>query len=114
MTRIAEGGPFVVLIEFEITPEQQFAFLHEIADRVRTHFNLYPGFVSSSFHASSDGQRVINYTQWRTEADWEQSLASPQRMEVQGEIEAIMSRHGAMPVRVLPLRVVKVITEAVT
>lgn len=39
------------------------------------------GFVSANFHVSLDGTRVINYAQWRSEADFQAMLADPTARE---------------------------------
>ena len=38
-----------------------------------------PGFISASIHRSLDGTKVINYAQWRSQADFAAYLAEMQR-----------------------------------
>jgi hypothetical protein len=66
MPTINENQFFTVLVEWEVDPSQQQAFVDAIADLVEQHIENDTGFVSASFHASEDGQRVINYAQWRS------------------------------------------------
>ncbi|MCY3844921.1 MAG: antibiotic biosynthesis monooxygenase [Acidobacteria bacterium] len=40
-------------------------------------FARQPGFVSSSLHRSHDDDAILSYLQWRTEADHEACLRSP-------------------------------------
>ncbi len=40
-------------------------------------FARQPGFVSSSLHRSDDGDEVLSYLQWRSRADHEACLGSP-------------------------------------
>lgn len=70
MPTIAENQVFTVLIEFKVAPEQQQPLIDRLATLVETHIEYYPGFISASFHASEDGQRVINYAQWRSREAW--------------------------------------------
>lgn len=40
-------------------------------------FARQPGFVSSSLHLGDDGDEIVSYLQWRTRADHEACLRSP-------------------------------------
>jgi quinol monooxygenase YgiN len=33
-----------------------------------------PGVIGAALHRSTDGTRVVNYAQWRSEADWDSFL----------------------------------------
>jgi heme-degrading monooxygenase HmoA len=36
-----------------------------------------PGFISASIHRSADGTKVINYAQWRSQADFDALKDNP-------------------------------------
>jgi heme-degrading monooxygenase HmoA len=40
-------------------------------------FSKQPGFISSSVHASKEGRRAINYSQWRSAGDIENFRGDP-------------------------------------
>jgi hypothetical protein len=61
MPTIHENQFSTPIIEFEVAPEQQQAFIDGIADEVERYFKRYVGCVSASFPASDDGRGVINY-----------------------------------------------------
>ncbi len=48
-----------------------------------------PGFISANIHASLDGSRVVNYAQWRSEADFQTMLRDPGAAEHFGPVNAI-------------------------
>jgi len=68
--RVSREGNLVTLINvFETKPEQQqelidqwIRFVEEVKEE--------PGFIGAALHRSTDGTRVINYAQWRSEADY--------------------------------------------
>lgn len=57
-----------VIVTLTCDPADQDALLG-LARGVLPAFARQPGFVSSSLHKSTDGTKVLNYLQWRTEAD---------------------------------------------
>lgn len=67
---VSRDGDVVTLINvFETKPEQQQALIDQwmrFAEAVKQE----PGFVGAALHRSTDGTRVINYAQWRSEADY--------------------------------------------
>ncbi|MBD2099959.1 antibiotic biosynthesis monooxygenase [Leptolyngbya sp. FACHB-261] len=99
MPTIEENRFFTPIIEFEVAPENQQAFIDAIADEVERYFKSYVGFISASFHASDDGQRVINYAQWRSKEDWTASGRVPHNDEASAAILEVIKRYGAEPLR---------------
>jgi heme-degrading monooxygenase HmoA len=88
-------GLYVVFIEWNVDPGQQPVFINAIADLVEQNFKSYKGFVSSSFHRSDDGRRVVNYAQWRSKQDWQDAFNIPGRDQVTAAIGAVIKRCGA-------------------
>lgn len=77
--RVSKEGNLVTLINvFETTPEQQQALIEQW-----THFTEEikeePGVIGIALHKSTDGTRMINYAQWRSQADFDTHLAQAWR-----------------------------------
>jgi quinol monooxygenase YgiN len=109
MPTIQENHFFTVLIEFEVEPSQQQTFIDAIADQVEQYFKSYEGFISASFHANDEGQRVINYAQWNSREDWQQSFQASNRNEAQAAIDQVISRCNAKTLGIETLRVDRVV-----
>ena len=72
MTTITEDGDVVtVIVMFETEPDEQQELIDAITAEVDRWICDLPGFVASTFHASIDGTRVVNYAQWDSQADLE-------------------------------------------
>lgn len=59
---------------FTVDPGRQLELLQALDDATRDVFMTLPGFISANLHTSLDGQRVINYAQWASEKQFEESL----------------------------------------
>lgn len=71
---VTREGNLVTLINvFETKPEQQQAFIDEWI-RFTESVKEEPGFIGTALHKSADGTRVVNYAQWRSEADFDSFL----------------------------------------
>lgn len=78
MTTIQQGGDVFTLINvFTVTPEQQQPLIDVLADAGEHAMKQVPGFMSSNLHKSHDGRYVVNYVQWRSEADFEAMKHNP-------------------------------------
>jgi hypothetical protein len=60
MPTISKNQLFTVLVEWEVDPPHQQELIDSICDQIEQHIKSDTGFVSASFYASEDGQRVIN------------------------------------------------------
>ena len=78
MPTIAEDKTFTQVVQFETAPERQQALIAAIVSEVDRWVRFRRGFVSSTFHASHDGKRVLNYAQWRTEQDFQAFASDPE------------------------------------
>ena len=68
---VSKEGNLVTLINvFETTPETQRALIENWIRFVES-VKGYPGMIGTALHRSTDGTRVVNYAQWRSDADWE-------------------------------------------
>lgn len=97
MPTIIEKGPYTLIVEFEVDPTQQQQLIESIADVGEQAFRPDPRFISASFHASHDGQRVVNYAQWQSKEDYDAFMNST-RNTAQASIKEAILKCGAKPV----------------
>ena len=72
--RVSTEGNLVTLINvFETTPEQQQALIEQWT-RFTEEIKDEPGVIGIALHKSTDGTRMINYAQWRSQADFDTFL----------------------------------------
>jgi quinol monooxygenase YgiN len=68
---VSREGHLVTLINvFETKPEQQQVLLDQLS-RFAESVREEPGMIGAALHRSTDGTRVINYAQWRSEEDFD-------------------------------------------
>jgi quinol monooxygenase YgiN len=90
MTVIDAERPVVTMINtFTVEPANQERLVTLIIEATESVMRKVPGFVSANIHASLDGTRVVNYAQWRSQADFEAMLRNPEVHPHFGEIRAI-------------------------
>ena len=71
---VSRDRNLVTLINvFETKPEQQQALIEQWS-RFTEEVREEPGFIGAALHRSTDGTRVVNYAQWRSDADWDNFL----------------------------------------
>lgn len=97
---------FTVIIEFELDPKFQLALINGVVD-VLKQYNVegHPGFVSTSFHASEDGTRVINYAQYQTKEAWKNWINN----DAKTKIDEVINNCGVTSQKVDSFQVEKVI-----
>lgn len=74
--KITKGGFLTHFAEFRMKPENQKPML-DLARSEIVKAMENPGLISANFHRSLDGTRVLNYGQWRSQADFEAILEQP-------------------------------------
>lgn len=62
---------------FTVAPERQAELVDVLVKATEETMRTRPGFISANIHASVDGERVVNYAQWASEADFTAMLADP-------------------------------------
>ena len=88
MTTLSLDNSLVtVIIIFSVEPEQQQELIKTIQEFLIT-VKTQPGFVSANLHKSTDGLKVANYAQWRTQKDFE---AFRNNQEVQAKAEKLFT-----------------------
>jgi quinol monooxygenase YgiN len=71
---VSKEGNLVTLINvFETTPKPQQALLDQWT-RTTSERKDEPGVIGIALHKSTDGTRMINYAQWRSQADFDTFL----------------------------------------
>lgn len=69
---ISQNREVVTLINvFSVEPGGQEQLLEILKEGTEQLFSRLPGYISTSFHKSHDGRRVVNYGQWRSVRDIE-------------------------------------------
>lgn len=79
MATIAKGRKLMTLVNvFTVSPEKQAELADLLIRATDETMQHLPGFISASIHRSLDGARVINYAQWRSQADFAAMRENPQ------------------------------------
>ncbi|MEV7242870.1 antibiotic biosynthesis monooxygenase family protein [Streptomyces sp. NPDC093248] len=77
--RVDSTRPVATLINvFTVSPDRQDELIELLARATEETMKHQPGFVCANFHASLDGERVINYAQWETEEHYKAMLDNPE------------------------------------
>jgi quinol monooxygenase YgiN len=78
MTTISKDTAVATLINvFTVDPEHQQRLVDLLVYATEVTMRHLPGFVSANIHKSLDGNRVVNYAQWRSQEDFEAMLRNP-------------------------------------
>jgi len=64
-------GTFTVIVDFDTTPANQEQALEEIGAYVDAFLSRQPGFLESWLHRSLDGEGLVHYALWRSQADFQ-------------------------------------------
>ncbi|MGW5096256.1 antibiotic biosynthesis monooxygenase family protein [Streptomyces nodosus] len=76
--KIESDRPVATLINvFTVEPQRQYELIALLAHATEETMKHQPGFICANFHASEDGERVINYAQWESEAHYRAMLNNP-------------------------------------
>jgi len=78
MATIEKGRKLMTLVNvFSVAPDKQGELADLLVRATEETMKYLPGFVSASIHRSSDGTKVINYAQWRSQANFEALKDNP-------------------------------------
>ena len=78
MAIIDRKAEVVTLVNvFTVKPDNQQLLVKLLIEATQQTMKRMPGFVSASIHRSFDGTRVVNYAQWRSQADFEAMRQNP-------------------------------------
>ena len=79
MATIHKENKVVTLINvFTVRPEDQDRLADLLAKVTEETMCKLPGFISASFHKSTDGLRVVNYAQWESREAWQAIFTHPE------------------------------------
>jgi len=79
MATIEKGRQLMTLVNvFTVSPDKQAELANLLVRATDETMKHLPGFISASIHKSLDGTRVINYAQWRSQADFAAMRDNPQ------------------------------------
>ncbi|MGH3852100.1 MAG: antibiotic biosynthesis monooxygenase family protein [Pseudonocardiaceae bacterium] len=82
---ISVSAPVMTLINvFTVEPARQQELVRVLATATEKTMRHLPGFVSANIHASTDGERVVNYAQWESEQAFRAMLEDPQARKHMG------------------------------
>jgi quinol monooxygenase YgiN len=83
MPCIAPSNPVVTLVNvFQLNdPVDQQRLVDLLVEATEATMCHQPGYVSANIHKSLDGSHVVNYAQWRSQADFEAMLHNPEAQE---------------------------------
>ena len=71
MAVIEKGRRLMTLVNiFTVKPDKQAGLAELLVRATEETMRHVPGFISASIHRSLDGTKVINYAQWRSQADF--------------------------------------------
>jgi quinol monooxygenase YgiN len=71
MATIDKNRKLMTLVNvFTVSPAQQAELADLLVTATEETMRHLPGFISASIHKSVDGTKVINYAQWRSQADF--------------------------------------------
>ncbi|MFC8513878.1 antibiotic biosynthesis monooxygenase family protein [Streptomyces sp. NPDC057257] len=84
--------PVATLINvFTVSPDRQAELIALLARATEETMKHRPGFICANFHASQDGERVVNYAQWESEEHYRAMLADPEARVHMDQAAAIAS-----------------------
>ena len=65
---------YTIILHFDVKPESQQEQLGDLIEFFEAIVSKQPGLVSTNFHKSLNGTRILNYTQWESKKDWQNAI----------------------------------------
>lgn len=82
MTTISTDADVTTLVNvFSVAPEKQQALIEVLTTATQEAMSHQAGYVSANIHASIDGTRVANYSQWTSAEAFQAMIADPKCRE---------------------------------
>ena len=78
-----------VINVFFIDPGVQRWLVDSLLAESEKVMHKFPGFISLSVHRSTDGRRVVSYSQWRAREDFERMTQSPEAQAFMSSLSGI-------------------------
>jgi quinol monooxygenase YgiN len=90
MATISKDSKVATLINvFTVDPANQQKLVDMLVEATDKTMKHIPGFVSANIHKSVDGNRVVNYAQWRSARDFQAMRDAPGAQEHMKAIAAL-------------------------
>ena len=99
ITVTTDAEAVTVVNVFTVDPVRQDELVAAL-DAMCAIFVTVPGFVSANLHASLDGNRVVNYAQWTSEARFADALERADVHPLRAKVDAIVQKVDPTLVRV--------------
>ena len=75
MTTIEKNNDlYTIILHFDTKPESQQEQLDDLIEFFESVVSKQSGLVSTNFHKSLDGTKILNYTQWESKEDWNNAI----------------------------------------
>ena len=68
----------IVVVQFTTAPAEQAEAVQLVGDYVADFLSQQPGFIKSRLHSSLDGESMVHYAEWESEADFQAAGAKAQ------------------------------------
>ena len=68
------NGLYTIILNFDTKPESQQEQLDALIKFFESVVSRQPGLVSTNFHKSLDGTKILNYAQWESKEDWKNAI----------------------------------------
>ena len=68
------NGLYTIILHFDVKPESQQDQLNNLIEFFESTVSKQPGLISTNFHKSLDGTKILNYTQWEKKKDWQNAI----------------------------------------
>lgn len=108
LTMSADKPVFTVVTLLNSKPEDQEKLLNAFKLSLEW-MRKREGFVAACLHKSLDGKTIINYMQWRSQADFEAFVSRTGRAEREREFQELLAAQGYTPADRRPYEVVSLI-----
>ena len=90
MSTIDKQNNVATLINvFTVAPENQQKLVDMLTGATESTMKNIAGFISASIHKSLDGERVVNYAQWRSAEDFKAMTKMPEAQAHMKQISEI-------------------------
>ena len=101
MAHISKERNLMTLINvFTVDREKQNELADLLVRETDETMRHLPGFISASIHCSVDGTKVVNYSQWRSQEDFEALKENPQAVSHM-EVAARLAKFDPIVCRVV-------------
>lgn len=85
-------GDLIVVVTFDVEEGKQQRLVDIIAQRIGEWVVNKPGYISSVFHNSLDGTRVINYSRWASSEAFSGFADDPRSAELMQAVKSLATK----------------------